>query len=246
MKGRATAAALLALAVGGCGGDPQPDAVANRTAPAAMATPTPKPDTAQRLAAAVRAACPKGELVSLDDAPARKYDEHKLIDASFGPVLVSNGHMPDETASHAPGGLIAIHYLEERDGAFAVKPGFPKTYELGSFGHLSEWAVSDKFSDLPTVYAQGGGTFQGYTCSGFDLIELQPGGPALVAEIHDGYDNGGAAESGAQSIVGKIADVVKGKGFTMRFSGTRSFAERYTKRGGRYVIEGGPSQLPEC
>ena len=237
------AAFLFALAAG-CG-DREPTALANQEI-----APTPAPaagrDPAQRLAAAVRAAFPRGELAAFDDEPAREFDEHKLVDTPFGPVLVSNGHMPEAAMSHAPGGLIAIHYLDENDSGFAVRSGFPKTYELGSFGRLGEWAVSEKFSDFPTVYAQGGGTFQGYSCGRFKLIELQPRGPIEVADVPDGYDDSGAVEAGAQSIEGKIADIVKGKAFTVRYGGTRSFAERYTRRGDRYAIDGGRTQLPEC
>lgn len=238
------AALLFALAAASCG-DRQPT-VANQAVVAPTPTQTAERNSAQRLAAAVRAAFPKGNLVAFDDQPARKFDEHKLVDAAFGPVLVSNGYMPGETMSHAPGGLIAIHYLDEKDGSFTVRHGFPKIYELGSFGRLSEWSVSAKFSDVPTVYAKGGGTFQGYTCSGFKLIELQPRGPIEVADVRDGYDDSGAVEAGAQSIEGKIADIVKGKAFRVRYGGTRSFAERYTRRGDRYAIDGGRTQLPEC
>lgn len=241
MRWRLALAVPLVLA--GCGSQqPAPPAAAPSPTPAAA----PSPDARHRLSAAVRAAFPKGELVSFDDQPARQYGEHRLVDAPFGPVLVSNGSMPDETASHAPGGVIAIHYLVERDGGFALRPGYPKTYETGSLGHLSEWSVSDRFTDLPMVYAEGGGTFQGYTCAGFELIELRPEGPMVVAEVNDAYDDGGAVESGAQSIEGKIGDIVKGRSFTMHYSGTSRFDERYVRQGGKYAVQGGPSRMPTC
>ncbi|MES2442064.1 MAG: hypothetical protein V4574_04475 [Pseudomonadota bacterium] len=239
MKRRLALAAMLAL--GGCGSQPA-------APPAATASPTPVaspyPDAKHQLAAAVRAAFPKGNLVSFDDQPARQYDEHRLVDTPFGPVLVSSGFMPD--ASHAPGGMIAIHYLVERDGGFALRPGYPKTYETGSFGRLGEWSVSDRFGDLPMVYAEGGGTFQGYTCARAKLIELRPEGPAEVADIPTVYDNAGAVEQGGEAIEGKIAGIVKGKGFTVRYTGSRRFEERYLRVGNRFELQGGPSRMPSC
>ncbi|HWU95946.1 MAG TPA: hypothetical protein VN029_10130, partial [Sphingomonas sp.] len=196
-------------------------------------------DPAARLAAAVKAAFPEG----VKQGPVT-FDDSKLVDTAFGPVLVSHGHVPD--AAHVDGGTIAVTYLDADGAGFKVRKSFPKAAESGSFGDLAEWSVSDKFLDRPVVYVEGGGTWQGYTCSVTTLVELRPEGPAEIASFPSLYDDSGAVEDKAQSIRGKIGTIRKGAEFTVKFEGTRSFAERYLWRGGKYQREGGESQIPTC
>ena len=40
--------------------------------------------------------------------------------------------------------------------------------------------------------------------------------------------------------------MLKNKGFTVHYSGTRSFEERYRWQGGKFELEGGKTQVPEC
>jgi hypothetical protein len=197
-----------------------------------------------QLAAAVTAAFPRGTLISSGDRPPRLFDDHRLIEAPFGPVLVSHGYVPN--AAHVDAGAIAVHYLAPAEDGFALVRDFPEAVEVGSSGELSDWSVSDKFSDLPVIQAEGGGTWQGYTCSYAVLSELTPRGPIELARIQTAYDDSGAKETGAQSIEGKIGEIAKGKSFVVRYGGTRSFVERYVRRGDRFVREGGKSQVPEC
>ena len=96
------------------------------------------------------------------------------------------------------------------------------------------------------IQVEGGGTWQGYTCSVTTLVELRPEGPAEIASFPSLYDDGGAVEDKPQSIRGRIADIRKGQGFTVKFEGTRSFTERYVWRGGKYEREGGESRIPTC
>jgi len=201
-------------------------------------------DARAQLAAAVAAAFPRGTLVAIGDKPPRLFDDHRLIEAPFGPVLVSHGYVPN--AAHVDAGAIAVQYLAPDKDGFTLVRDFPEAIEVGSSGELSDWSVSDKFSDLPVIQAEGGGTWQGYTCSYAVLSELTPHGPVELARIQTAYDDSGAKEAGAVSLDGRIADIVKGKGFTVRYGGTRSFVERYVRRGDRFVREGGKSQVPEC
>ncbi|MEN3745631.1 hypothetical protein TPR58_00520 [Sphingomonas sp. HF-S3] len=208
--------------------------------PAPVASPS--PDAATRLARAVAAAFPKGTRFPRE-FNVMEFDDHRLIDAPFGPVLVSHGHVED--AGHSDAGTIRVDYLTERDGSFALARSFPKVIELGSMGDLGDWSVSDRFTSLPVIVAEGGGTWQGYSCSMTALAELRPDGPAEVASIRSAYSNGGAVEGVATSAEGKIVDIVRGKGFTMRFTGSMTFDDRYVWRDGRFVLDG-KSRLPEC
>jgi len=234
---RASAALLLpALMLVGCGGN-QAQKPAPTPTPSASAVPV--ADPAARLAAAVKAAFPEG----VKQGPIT-FDDNKLIDTAFGPVLVSHGHVPD--AAHVDGGTIAVTYLDAEGAGFRVRKRFPKAAESGSFGDLAEWSVSDRFLDRPVIYVEGGGTWQGYTCSYTSLVALDPEGPKEVASFQSVYDNGGAVEDDAQSVRGRIGAIRKGVDFTVKFEGTRSFAERYVWRDGKYRREGGESQVPTC
>lgn len=234
---RAPAALLLpALMLAGCGGN---QAQKPAPAPSPSASPTPAADPAARLAAAVKAAFPEG----LNQGPIT-FEDSKLVDTAFGPVLVSHGFVRD--AAHVDAGTIAVTYLDAEGAGFKVRKSFPKAAESGSFGDLAEWSVSDKFLDRPVIYVEGGGTWQGYTCSYTTLVALNPEGPKEVASFQSVYDNGGAVEDNAQSIRGKIGAIRKGQDFTVKFEGTRSFAERYLWRDGKYQREGGESQVPTC
>jgi len=234
---RAPAALLLpALMLAGCGGN-QAQKPAPTPTPSASATPV--ADPAARLAAAVKAAWSEG----VKQGPIT-FDDNKLIDTAFGPVLVSHGHVPD--AAHVDGGTIAVTYLDAEGVGFRVRKRFPKAAESGSFGDLAEWSVSDKFLDRPVIYVEGGGTWQGYTCSVTTLVELRPDGPVEIVSFPSLYDDGGAVEDKAQSIQGKIGDIRKGRDFVVKFEGTRSFAERYLWQDGKYRRQGGESQVPTC
>jgi hypothetical protein len=233
---RAAALLLPALMLAGCGGNQAPKPAPT---PSPSVAATPAVDPALRLAAAVKAAWPEG----VKQGPIT-FDDNKLIDTAFGPVLVSHGHVRD--AAHVDAGTIAVHYLEAQGTGFRVRQSFPKAAESGSFGDLAEWSVSDKFLDQPVIYVEGGGTWQGYTCSFTSLVALLPEGPREVASFQSLYDDGGAVEDKAQSIRGKIADIHKQQDFTVKFTGTRSFAEHYVWRGGKYQREGGASQVPTC
>ena len=213
---------------------------------AVRAGPTPEQRAEQaeakrQLDLAVAAAYPEGTLVT-GGASARQFDEHRLVEAPFGPVLVSRGHVLD--GAHVDAGVIAVHYLAPSEDGFRLVRSWPEAAAVGSNGDLSEWSVSDKFSDLPMLYAEGGGTGQGYTCSYAKLVELTARGPIEAASIQTVYDDGGARQPG-ESYQGKIGEIVKGKGFTVAFTGTRSFAEHYVRQGDRFVPQG-KSRLPAC
>jgi hypothetical protein len=202
--------------------------------------PTPSAPPVDQIAAAQAAAFPEGLTGQTESGSRIDYQPGILVDAPFGPVLVNEGRISD--AAHVDAGTVAVHYLRRAGSGFAVARAFPEAVVSGSNGAMAEMAVSDKFSDLPVIYAQGGGTWQGYTCSWTTLTELRPDGPAELVRFMDGYSNAGAVEGGAESSEGKIADIVPGRSFTVRFTGTRAFTATYVRRGGKYVRESGEEQ----
>lgn len=237
--GLATAGAIGWVVGNGVGG---PEPLPSPTV-AATRSPTPSAAPVDALAAAQAAAFPEGRTGQSESGSRIDYQPGILVEAPFGPVLVNEGRVRD--AAHVDAGTVAVHYLRREGSDFAVARAFPKAVESGSNGAMAEMAVSDKFSDLPVIYAQGGGTWQGYTCSWTTLTELRPEGPAELVRFMDGYSNEGAVEDGAESSEGKIADIVPGRSFTVRFTGTRAFTATYVRRGVKYVLEGG-EELTGC
>ncbi len=209
-----------------------------RPAPGPVARPSPIPTpafspTPITLAQAQRVAFPGG----MRDGRI-VYDEGKLVETPFGPVLVNPGTIPD--AAHAEGGAVAIHYLRQDATGLHVTRALPLAIESGSSGQFMEWRIDNRFGSLPVVYVVGGGTWQGYSCVMATLTELRPDGPAQLAAIELMASNEGAVPpEESEATAGKIVDVVPGRSFVVRYTGTRNFDARYVRRGDRYVPERG-------
>lgn len=209
---------------------------------AAPAEPPALPE-GDRLAAAVKAAFPRGPAVADENGARYTFENSRLIDTPSGPVLVSEGAADD--GAHASAGRLDIFYLKAAGAGFAVAKAYPKAVEIGSFGRMREWGVSNAFGPLPVVSAEGGFTGQGYTCGFVILTELAPGGPRRVAGVQIVSDNSGAmTDEPATSIEGKIANPTP-QGFDVVYTGTTTFTERWRRVDAEFV---GPreSRVPEC
>ena len=169
----------------------------------------------------------------------------KLIWPPFGPVLVSEGEVVQ--GAHASSGKLAVHYLDGSHGAFRVTRSVVPAVETGSFGRVGDWRISDDFIQHPVLVAEGGGTWQGYSCSWVTLAALAPEGVVELARLPLSYSDAGAVgDEKSTRIEGRIANVVKGRSFDVVYSGTRAFTEHYERQGSAYVRAGGPSQMREC
>lgn len=236
---------IAALAVGVVGAGVawlmvRPSAPAGRLPVAGpVSAPVDGQSAARRLKAAEAAAFPHGLALETADGVHVVLDHGTLVDAPFGPVLVNQGSVPD--GAHADSGYVAVNYLRAHGAGFALVHAYPEAVSSGSSGQLGEMAVSRRFSTLPIIYVQGGGTWQGYTCQWTSLTELQPGGPVELVSFMDSYDDAGAVSDGgdATSIEGKIADIVPGKSFRVHFTGTRTFDALYVRHGDKYDLQGG-------
>jgi hypothetical protein len=173
-----------------------------------------------------------------------RYAPGRLIWPAFGPVLISEGKVQDP--AHVSAGKIAIHYLRQAGDRFEVARAFPAAVATGSNGQVASWSVNPRFSNWPVIAAQGGGTWQGYTCSWLTLTELRPDGPARVGQIPLVYDDTGAKEDGTgRSIEGKILNIDKNQSFDVVYSGSRRFSEHYVRGPGGYAVAGGRKSTME-
>ncbi len=168
-----------------------------------------------------------------------------LPDGRF--ALVSAGEI--EGAAHVESGQIAVHYLKSDGKNYTVVRKWWNAGGGTSFGTAPAFSISTKFGPNPVIYTEGGGTWQGYTCSSGALIELTPAGPVEIATFPTHYDNGGTVEDErrATSISGTLGTIQPRKSFTITYRGSRNFAETYVLRGGKYRLSGdGESRMETC
>jgi|SRR5947209_11075269 hypothetical protein len=204
----------------------------------------------KQLASAFRAAFGKGDSVLLKkQGPLNenvKYSPGELVNAPFGPVLLAPGEVVD--ASHVNSGKLAIIYLKPTAKAFDVTGRFVPATETGSFGKIVDWSVNSSFGSLPVVTVNGAGNWQGYACSTATLVELAPDGPKPLVTLPMTYDNGGAvgATKKLVQINGRIDNISPGKSFDVVYFGTKSFTERYVRRGDTYVLASNRSRMQMC
>jgi hypothetical protein len=185
-----------------------------------------------------------GDGGSIDEQVA--YTPKYLIDTDFGPVLLSEGAVVD--AAHVSAGKIAADYLKADGAGFAVAHRYPKAVVTGSFGQVGEWSASDAYLPEKVIVAEGGGTWQGYSCSWGVITMLTSDGPKEVASFPLSYGNGGAIAEGEKEvgIEGKLTNIVKGHGFDIAYSGSRNFTEHYSFADGKFVLQGGASKMEQC
>ncbi len=211
---------------------------------------TAAPAADEQLATAFHVAFGKGGSVVLKKQGEMKesvrYAPGDLIDAPFGPVLLSAGEVVG--AAHASSGKLAAIYLRRSDKGFSVAKKFVPATETGSFGKIGSWSVSRSFGALPIVTVEGGGTWQGYTCSVTTLLELAPDGPKELVTLPMTYDNSGAVEGKKPTqISGRIEKIVPGKSFDVVYFGSKDFTDRYVRKGDSYVLaSGGESRMQKC
>lgn len=176
------------------------------------------------------------------DSEEVKYRAISLVDVAGTPVLIAQGTVTN--AAHVTSGKVAtVHF-----SGLTVANKNLKAFEAGSSGVIADITVSFRFGPLPVVAVEGGGTWQGYTCDVISLLELTPTGSRALVDVPIYYDDSGIRPDGkGETITGKIANIVSGKSFDVRYSGSRSFTDHYVRRGDTYVRDGsGESQMLTC
>lgn len=193
-----------------------------------------------RHAAAVRAAFPHGLRVRRGEETTH-FRRSILVEAPFGPVLVAGGEVSQTldglpgAASHGTEGRVAAFYLRANGAAFTVLRAFPNAARNGSFGELGDWSITRQFTAHPAIYTQGGGTWQGVTCTIATLSELRSDGPFEIAVIPIHFENGGVAAPGEmRAVSGRISNVRRSRSFDVVFSGSEQFTDHYVYRNGRF------------
>lgn len=156
-------------------------------------------------------------------------------------ALVSEGHGGD---GHVSAGALAIHYLNRTPGGFTRIGAWPDIVSGGTFGSPPQWTIRADLTPSPALVTEAGGTWQGYSCSWSDVVELTPQRPIVRADgIPVGYDDSGARETGAADMEGALTPDIKGQSFSVRYTGDRTDVVRYALSGERYQATTRPDLL---
>jgi len=191
---------------------------------------------------------PKNEAVRTVDQTDYTYVPLALIPLPDGKTaLIGTG--ASECTGHACSGLNSVHYLE-RDADQARYKAVGEWLDVGTAGTFGNpalrWGWTNAIATSPVLYTEGGGTWQGYSCSYATLTELGPKGPVDIAGIPVSYSNSGATEKSAIELEGEITAAEKGRSFTVTYTGSKTFSERYERGAdGKFHIVG-KSRMPEC
>ena len=158
-------------------------------------------------------------------------------------ILISLGRNVDEC--HACGGAMAVHYLEPVDQGLRVTGAWLETGPSSSNGMpTGEVTINRALTRNPIVYSTGSFIGQGLACTFAWLVELGHEGPVESGPIPISFSNEGAVmdETGRsyggdplRRLEGRISNVRRGQSFDVSFTGTESFNDTYTYRGGRFV-----------
>jgi hypothetical protein len=159
-------------------------------------------------------------------------------------VLLSLGSLED--AGHGDGGVNAIHYLQGGPSGWQKQGEWLDRGAVGTVGNAAtSWAFSDAIGKNPYLVTAGGGVWQGCAISTATLTELAPDGPVDRAGFTDGMSSGAGVGQADGEYDGKIVAAEPDRSFTVGYTGTRSFEQRYVLKGGKYELVGS-DQVPGC
>lgn len=162
-----------------------------------------------------------------------------LIDAAFGPVLVTASR-PSRNVPLCVFGLDCVTvfgfaYLIEKGQQISLKRRWPTFLQVGdggkSVGQLSCCGPSARTKNSELSISEG---YDGKDCRSWHetLIELAPEGPINRGKVYLSKDS--PREQGGSNLYGEIENVVSGKSFDVVVPG-EDIREHYELRGERFV-----------
>lgn len=187
---------------------------------------------------------PRNEAVRQIDGQTITYVPLALIPLGGGTIaLISTGQ--SDCDGHACSGVNAVDYLRGTAADYEKAGEWLDVGAAGTWGNPAiRWGWTDAITGTPVLYTEGGGTWQGYTCTLAALTELRPTGPVEITSIPIAYSD--ASRDNGTTLEGRITAAERGRSFTVSYTGSRSFSERYVRRDdGRYTLEG-RSQVETC
>lgn len=161
-------------------------------------------------------------------------------------ALISTG--ASECTGTACSGKNSVHYLQGDKASYKVTGEWLDVGSAGVAGNPAlRWGWTDAIESSPMLYTEGGGTWQGYSCSYASLTRLGATAPEDVAQFPVYYSDGGANENNPVEYTGEITSTEKGRSFTVTYTGSKTFSERYVLGSdGKYTLASGESRVPTC
>ena len=188
--------------------------------------------------------------IRVSEGAVYSYAKGKVFWADFGPVLIVEGSGEPYPLAL---GTLGLFYLREMPGPkFEEVRRWPDAVAGGMMGNPPQWKIRTDLADRPVIEATGGGVWQGYGCDTTTLTELTASGPQLLATFASSYSSEGAEGDAGQTYDGAIVNVVRGRSFDVRFTGTRTITQRFVRKGGEYVRVPGKDEemnesvIPTC
>ena len=173
----------------------------------------------------------------------RVFRPTRLVWVGDRAILLSEG--TNVSDCHSCTGALAIHYLTPVGQGFRLTGSWPDLVQGAGWGGPPQWKMSTEFTSNPAIVDEGGFTAQGCTSGGLMITELRPNRPVQSGLVRTIMSN----ESGygdPDQIDGHIKNIRREHSFDVVYTGTRSFVEHWIYRGGRFVLDGGPSKMPQC
>ena len=159
-------------------------------------------------------------------------------------VLLSLGSLDE--AGHGDGGVNAIHYLKGGPSGWQKQGEWLDLGAVGTVGNAATaWAFSDAIGKNAYLVTSGGGVWQGCAIGSAVLTELAPDGPVDRGSFTDGMSSGAGLGQKEQSYDGAIVAAEPDKSFTVAYTGSKAFQQRYVLKGGKYELVG-KDQVPGC
>ncbi|MBL0915317.1 MAG: hypothetical protein IBJ13_07315, partial [Sphingopyxis sp.] len=107
------------------------------------------------------------------------------------------------------------------------------------------WASPGVLGPNPYRVTGGGGVWEGCLISSAVVTELTPEGPVDRGSFTDAMSSGAGIGQTEQQYDGQIVAAVRGKSFTVGYTGTKAFKQQYVLKGGKYALVG-EEKVPGC
>lgn len=160
-------------------------------------------------------------------------------------ALISDGAGGE---GHVNPGALSIHYLRRTAEGFERTGGWPNLVVGGTFGNPPQWSIRQDLTPAPALVAESGGTWQGYTCSMADVVELTPDRPVVrAAGIRMDFSSGGALGDRGEDLDGALTAGELGRSFRVQYAGASDTAVDWVRGpSGVYAARNEPADLPWC
>lgn len=162
-------------------------------------------------------------------------------------VLVALGRNPG--ASHAGTGWFGVHYLTAGSSGFVPIGNWPSLVSGNGFGGPPSWQLNKDLLNHTVIVVESEYTAQGITTGTVTLVEFQPEGPVVVAELAGSCSNEGFTDDPdkLRTATLSLAPMLYGGGaFAANYMGTHPTSVIYERTGTLFQRTAKSPPAPDC